>query len=278
MDANSRDEMLSKSIMNLYELGKFEKELAIYGCAYQDESGEIIYVLSTDANNLYDWKYNKNNLSKRATIVHRTTIRTLIPTGMEEIITEQLQKKIVRELHKHYPKEYFVNLVRLDNTIPSNKSYNLLKEIQFQLDGLGTIEQLELYQGLINQAYLNKILKEKHYYDFCKWIEVEKEDISNDLQKTDIYKKEFYGFTYAFPNNAFKNVVDGNKGYIYAQMEKLQLEGALVSPIIQKRFWYNNNYRLNDAKKDSKCFFELLFSNKYREILLKLDEMIKNEH
>ncbi len=277
MEYNTRDEMLAQSVMNLYELGKFEKELTMYGCAYQEEDGEIIYVMGTDLTKVYEWKYDIANLTKRATTVHRTSIRTLLPTGMEEIISEELQKKMAMDLYNRYPLEYFEHIKTINNRVADNKSYELLKEIQYQLDGVGTIEQLDLYQGLINTAYLNKRLTEKSYYDFCRWVSVEKEDINDDLHKTDLYEKEFYGFAYAYGDEKFNVVVDGCKSQVYSLMEEKMTDGALVSPVIYKKYWYNNRYRLNDAKKDCRIFYEELFSETYRNAFLKLDKIIKNK-
>lgn len=271
--SSTRDEIMAEDVAAMAALGKFEKEFTVYGCAFW-ENNQVVFALSEKLGKIYEWMNSPVNADKFVTSMHRATIRSLVPAGMEEQLLKLVRQRLVTELQGCYSAEYFQSLERISTVMPTDQSAALLQSLCFTLDGVCNEEQLLLYRGLLERAYNRKVLLPETYYSLMEWIRWTQRDLDAFQRQMDQYEKTFYGFAYL--NSSDQNVrvfLDGNKANAYEKLEKRRKDGYCVSNIVDKTWWYNNQYSIVDAKKDCQSYFENLFDNTYIKALLEIGKM-----
>lgn len=271
-ELNSRDEQMSEEVGIMAELGKFEIEFTMYGCAFYEKE-KVHYAVSENAKKIYDFMYDITNAEKMPTDIHSVSVRTLVPSGAEPYILNEVRNKLVDKLFHLYDEQYFSVLFKLQNVLRNNDAYILLKDLRIQLDGVCNREQLQLFQGLVETAYRRKILWTESYMEFMQWIGWTKQDLEQEPIKSDLYKKTFYGFAYLKENEPLKIHVDGYKNNIYKRIEQKRAQGYEVSNVIQKTYWYNNYYSVTQAKKDFEKYFTTLIGTWYTDCIFKMHQI-----
>lgn len=272
-DLNSRDEQMAEEVGIMAELGRFEKEFTMYGCAYF-ENGKVMYAVSENAEKIYDFIYDIVNEDKLPTDIHAESIRTLVPSGAEPYILSEVRKRLLDKLYALYDEVYFSCLYDMQNTIRTDDAYQMLKELQYQFDGVCNREQLQIFQGLLETAYRRKILRTESYMELLQWIGWINRDLELELEKTDLYEKEFYGFAYLKDGEPLKIYVDGYKNNVYKRMEQKRAEGYEISNMIRKKYWYNSNFSVVQAKKKCEKCFALLFKQWYTDFIKQMGRII----
>ena len=263
-DLNSRDEEMAAEVGIMAELGKFEVEFTMYGCAFY-ENGKVMYLVSENAEKVYDFIYDIANAEKLPTDIHSASIRSLVPSGAEHYILNNVREQLLDKLYSLYDEQYFSVLFDLQNVLRTNEAVTVLKKLKYQLDGICNREQLQLFQGLLETAYRRKILKTESYIEFMQWIGWTRRDLEQELIRTDLYEKIFYGFAYWKENEPVKIYVDGYKNNIYKRIEQRRTEGYFVSNIIFKKYWYNNRYPVVEVKKNYETMLKELFGTWYTD-------------
>ena len=261
---NSRDEEMAAEVGIMAELGKFEVEFTMYGCAFY-ENGKVLYLVSENAEKVYDFMYDIANAEKLPTDIHSASIRGLVPSGAEHYILNNVREQLLDKLYSLYDEQYFSVLFDLQNVLRTNEAVTVLKKLKYQLDGICNREQLQLFQGLLETAYRRKILKTESYIEFMQWIGWTRRDLEQELIRTDLYEKIFYGFAYWKENEPVKIYVDGYKNNIYKRIEQRRTEGYFVSNIISKKYWYNNRYPVVEVKKNYETMLKELFGTWYTD-------------
>ena len=272
-ELNSRDEQMAEEVGIMAELGRFEKEFTMYGCAFMRD-GAPVYAVSENAEKIYDFIYDIANAEKLPTDIHVETIRTLVPSGAESYILSELRDAVLHTLYDLYDDFYFHRLFELQNVLRNDKAYSLLRNLADQFDGVCNREELQLFQGLLETAYRRKILRTESYTELCQWVAWTKRDLELELEKTDLYEKTFYGFAYLKEGQSLKVYVDGYKNNVYKRMEQRRAEGYEVSNVIHKRYWYNNQNSVVQAKRDCEKYFAELFANWYEDCVKQLKKCI----
>ncbi len=255
---------MAEEVGIMAELGRFEKEFTMYGCAYF-ENGEVMYAVSENAVKIYDFMYDIANAEKMPTDIHMKTMRTLVPAGAESYVLFELRNTLLHKLYSLYDESYFRRLYELQNVLRNNDSRELLKELAYQFDGVCNREQLQLFRGLVEKAYRRKVLETESYVELQQWITWTNQDLEMELEKTDLYEKTFYGFAYLKEGQPLKLYVDGYKNNMYKWMERKRAEGYEVSGMINKKYWYNNHYSVVQAKQDCERYFAKLFDAWYED-------------
>lgn len=269
----SRDEQMTQDVATMAALGRFEKEFTVYGCAFL-ENEHMAMAISENAEKIYDWMYSIENKDKLTSTIHSVSLRSLVPAGMENYFTKLAQDQLIISLERAYHPKYFLELQNIIKVLPTNQAFEYLEQLRFQFDGICNQEQLALFEGLIEKAFRRKVLSDSSYYQFSEWIRWTKRDLDQQFVKKDKYEKEFFAFCYT-DNKQIESgiVIDGNKTNTYKKLELKLQQGYHVSNIITKKWWYNNSYSIVDAKRDCKKFFEQLFDNAYRSLLIIIETL-----
>lgn len=269
---NSRDEEMAEEVAIMAELGKFEVEFTMYGCAYY-ENGKVKYLVSENAEKIYDFMYDIVNAEKLPTNIHSATMRTLVPSGAEAYILSEVRKQLLDKLYQLYDEKYFEILFEMQNVLRKDTAYSALKDLQYRFDGTCNQEQLQIFQGILESAYRKKILSTESYMEFQQWIRWTKRDLDQEPIKSDLYEKTFYALAYFKERQPIQIYVDGYKNNIYKRIEQRRAEGYIVSNIVTKKYWYNNQYTVVQAKKDYETFLNSLFGEWYIDSMQKISTL-----
>ncbi len=269
----SRDEQMTQDVATMAALGRFEKEFTAYGCVFL-ENEHLTIAISENAEKIYDWMYSIENKDKLTSTIHSVSLRSLVPAGMEKYFTKLAQDKLIESLKTAYHTKYFLELQNIIKVLPTNQAFAYLEQLRFQFDGICNQEQLALFEGLIEKAFRRKVLNDSSYYQFSEWIRWTKRDLDQQFVKKDKYEKNFFAFYYTDSKQLEAGIIiDGNKANTYKKFELKLQQGYHVSNIITKKWWYNNSYSIVDAKRDCKKFFEQLFDNAYRSLLIIIETL-----
>lgn len=266
MEGVSRDELLVQSVQDMKELGMFSQELSIYGCAFWYKEA-VWYALSASSDKLYQWKYQRDNLTKQITAVHQLSRRTLVPAGMEMKLTETLKIAMLRLLSETYPAAYFAAERRDMMIAADDRDAKALAAIRYQLEGSGGKEALSLYQTLVSRSYVQKHLLEPTYDKLCRWIEVTRADWDEEMEHIAGSAKVFYGLGYQAGDGSWQIVADGSASKVYRLLEEKQQEGLCTTPVLAKTFYYHHPDTVADARQRSRDYFAALFSQTYQQML-----------
>jgi len=268
----ARDEQLASDVGRMAELGRFATEFVFYGCAYY-ENNEVLVLVGEKKEDLYEIVYKPENLLKLPTQVYTLRYSALVQGGTKEQIVTQKRQELAKEIASMYPKAYFEALQNLTVAMERNdEAYELLKELHYGLDGTGSEDDFKLFEGLLEFSYRRCLISERHYFELKQWLSWSYRDIANVPVRKDKYEHKFYAFAYLV-GDTIKICLDGSKGNIYNKWEVITEQQEYVSPIITKKWWYNNDLDITEIRKACLQYLQTLFTPKYMQTMKLLHEM-----
>lgn len=249
-----RDLQVAEDIGARAKLGWFDKEFNFWGTVYF-RNNEEYYLISGNPDRVYDFTEKCLCENIYCTPVQTFVKKCPVPSGTEEVIARDFKMLLGKQLQKKYPIEFLRTFQETFSDIANDKAKNDLEQWRDMIDGLFDAEQLYLFELLLRAAYSAKILRTETYNNFKRWLQDVYSDMGDDLIIKDIYKREFYSLSY-WENGCRKQVVNAQKLRLYMKAQELRNKGVLSTPIHQKTYWYNHDYRLADARKDYEIYLQ----------------------
>ena len=101
-----RDLQVAEDVGKKAELGWFDVEFTMYGCAYLDRTDDRMrYKISSKEEDIYDFI----ELAARDDIfpskIETLTLKCPVPMGTKDLIANDVKKELAKELRKKYQKE-----------------------------------------------------------------------------------------------------------------------------------------------------------------------------
>jgi len=244
-----RDIQVMEDVNKKAELGYFDVEFTMYGCAYWDMAADkVFYKVSSNNTDIYIFieESVKNDIFPSK--VETMTIKCPVPIGAKELIAADVKKELAKELKKKYTKRFFEDLYEIASIIRNNTASPVLWERAEALEGVFDEEQLIFFENMIVYSYGCQKLNRNNYEQLKRWLEDEHKNMLDDCIVKDILKKTIYGFGYK-ENGQLKYFSNANKGHVYEKAFILEQNGLCVFPIFSKTYWYNYNISLQEIKK-----------------------------
>lgn len=249
-----RDENGMQSFHQLEKLGCFGKEYCVYGIAYEDMEG-IAYRVSTKNMNLYDFVDESYLENIYPTSIYCLQERKMTPSGLGQQIMELEKKEVARKLQGAFNEQYFKGLKKIVDVAPNDSALDVLEKECDALYGVYSKDRLEAFEGLLVEAMKMKRLTLNTYYHFDSFIKDMKNQMEDDIQAKATYEKNLSGFSYLTANGSIKYCVNAFSPTTYSLREEHELNGALVSPVVRRKFWLQN---MGDFAKVKTRFLESL--------------------
>lgn len=227
-----RDIQCSNDVGRMAELGKFDKEFTVYGCAYR-QGDETYYRVSDDPETIYQfWELNQREGIYPSAVQNHTQI-TAVPSGMEEDIWTEEKWQLGYLLMDSYQDEFLKQLNHLGNRPARNAANIYMNSWKNDLEGKFDREHLSLFEAFNNYFFLRKQLDNKSYSEFKNWLGSIWRQMEDDCILKDVFERTLYGFVW---EKEGERHIEYDAQYVLVQRQWLNMvsRGVIVTPIFNK--------------------------------------------
>lgn len=245
------------------ELGWFEVEFIMFGCAYLLD-GNVHYKVSSQAEDIYHFVESAAVEKIYTSNVLRYSEKCSVPSGMHDLIATDVKKDLARELRRRYSPAFFAELQNLAESTEQNGAVDLLWEEADALEGVFSEEKLDEFEMLVAYAYMHNGVDLPTYRNLMKWIHEERKNMDDRPISKDFYEKTIYGFAYE-KDGSIKYVDNVLLSYIYEKMEQIEQEGYITTPILSHTFWFEQNRQTAQVVREFKALMEEKYDRAYME-------------
>ena len=256
------DERVAEDVREMAELGYFDTEFTMYGCAYLDK-GQRYYKISPNAADIYCFIEESHLHDVFPSNVCQYTKSCAVPAGMKEVIAQDVKVELAKQLSDLFPREFLVMLQQLAEQVTTNGANEFLLEKRDALEGLFDIEQLRRFEELLNYMYSCRKVTSEEFSRFHLWLKEERKSMMENFETKDIFEKTMYGAMYFDGDRKKRYVENARLEYVYEKVYALEQQGGVVTPVFAKTFWYNYRYRLADVMQDYKKMLRFTFDEEY---------------
>lgn len=242
-----RDLNCALDVNQMAELGKFPVDFNVYGCAYI-ENGRLCYRVSSNKEKMYIYVNDAVYNNIYPTMVEYLMRSTCILSDQQEEIMEETKYLLVDRLRSQYKKLFSV-LQPFAEQKANNNSYVFLREMIETIDGNFDDGELQLLEGAMDFALRAKVLTKTGYQQLKDWVKSVRKQMIGDTVIQDTFGRTFYGFGYEQKKGVIKYCYNAQKAAVYEQQQNLCIEGKLVMPIYQRKYWFSNFNQLRDIKE-----------------------------
>lgn len=257
-----RDLKVSDDVGKMYELGRFDREFAMYGCAFLSE-GKNHYLISAHPEKIYDFVQWCHQKGLCPTKVREIQENRPVPSGTREIIAQEIKIALARDIRQAYPKDFLLALEAYGQSIYSDEAAAKLSSLQDNLEGVFEEEKLAIFEGLLNFAYVSRTISTSTYGKLHNNLDMARRDMVDDVVAQDILERVFYGMAYEKQDGNLIYSVNAHREVLYKQKFALEEVGVLVTPIFVKTCWYNYQYPLQDVRRDYEQYLRGIYNRDY---------------
>ena len=243
------------------ELGWFDVEFIMHGCAYLQD-GKLYYKVSSQAEDIYRFVDNAAVEGIYTSNVLKYTEKCAVPSGMHDLIANDVKKDLARKLQHSYSKTFFETLNQLSERTWGNGAAVLLWQEAEELEGVFSEEKIDFYESLVQYAYRHHGINSGTYQNIMRWIHEERKNMDDYLISKDFYEKTVYGFAYE-KDGKIKYVDNALQSYVYEKAEKMEQEGYLITPILSHTYWYEQSRRVSEVLCEFRLLLETVYDAEY---------------
>lgn len=266
-----RDVLVALDIGKKAEMCYYDVEMTAYGSVYL-KNGERNYLLSMDAAKVYDFLENAVLDDLYPAVIAENFFKKPIPRGFKELLELDLKKDTAKNLQRQYSAKFLGELQDLADNMQQDSAAEMLGEYMDSIKYTFDRMEFDLFESTLVWAMNHKKLGKKDYLILLQELNEERNSISNELRPHDVFNQTFYAVGYEV-NGRIEYIYDARKEYVYKKKVALELDGVLVSPIIEETLFYNYKYRLFDARKDFINSLPKIFHDSYWRLLRNIKEL-----
>lgn len=259
--SNLHDAQVALEVAKRAELGYFNVEFTVFGCAYVSQ-GQRYYRLSANDEKIYDFIEKSSHKNLLPTDLITLTKESPVPIGMREEIALEVKQDLARKLSEEYPLEFFSYLEQIAEEATENTALPFLEKMQEDLNGNFDEKGLKHFEELLESTYLNKKITYEHFNIFEAWLKRERKNMEETIINKDIFEKTFYGIAFVSPKG-IEYITNACKGNIYKRKYKLEMKGIFTTPIYSETYYYNYNLRLPQVQKKFELDIKNYLNNEY---------------
>lgn len=262
--------MAAQHVSQKAELGWFDTEFTMYGCAYLEaRNGKMYYKVSSQPEDIYDYleiALLQDIFPSNVTVLSQ---KCPVPAGSEQFIAQDVKKQLAYQMKKICPRDYFEHLSKLAEYYRDDTAAPLLWEMAESLEGLFSREKLNEFVDIVRYAYSCLRITRSTYRELMNWVGQEEKNMDDDIISKDIFETTMYGIAFE-KDGRLRYAENAQRELIYEKMYALEQQGEFVTPVYHKTFWYNYEYRLVDVVKDFKRQSRNHFNSAYLNMIKKI--------
>lgn len=252
MTTSLRDVSSAEMVRTLAEMNCFEQECVVYGYSWKKPDGQTMYSMSDDE--LLIHKAFEEHMLERCcmTPIRQWSTRAILKEETQEDLILYFKLQLAKELKAQYNDAYFETLQTLQDVYADSQAEELLMEWKEELDGYFDADELMLFEGAVEYAYVTKHLSPKPYRRLCQWIQHVRKQMMRKMQMHDIFERTFYGVAYWDKDSEkFSFITNANEKSMHERVKELDHRGQQHTAVYQKTYWFS---RSNDLPKIRKQF------------------------
>lgn len=268
MNTQNRDVLCAAEVGRMAELGRFGKEITVYGCAYLKD-GRVNFRLSENARAIYHFAHAQMPDGIYPTSVQRHSMRLAVPAGMETEAAFQVKLELAKELRAAYPRAFFEALEALAAAPANNAAEPILKTMAEKASGRFDALELQLFAATLERAYQGKLVDRYTHHLFSEWLRSVWRQMEDDPVPAGQIKRTLYGFVQQ-TEGRFRVTMDAVEASVLADHAAQTLAGANVAPVLKCECWLAHFGQMPAARK---TFKSLLLEKEGEDYFALLEEM-----
>lgn len=237
-----RDINVAKQIAQRAELGWFDTEFTMYGCAYMKDGGRF-YRVSAFNEKIYEFIENGQKADILPSDILIQTTKLSVPVGLKEYFSLDFKRQLAQTLSNVFPIAFFHYLNAIGEKATEDSAYDTIGKLQKELIGCFEEKELSKFELLLNHVYLSKKITKVHYDMFMEWLKEERKYMEENIICKDVNKKTFYGFAYQDMIGEIKYVVNAGRGKIYQKKYALEQKNVFTTPVYSETYYTNYNVK-----------------------------------
>ena len=242
-----RDVQVALDVARRAEMGWFDVEFTMYGCAYW-EQGKRFYRVSAFEEKIYDFIESGAAKGLFPTDLCVLTRKYPVPTGMRQYIALDVKKELAKDMAEKFPADFLTMLAHMAHTVTEDRALPWLLAQREQIAGCFDLKKMRRYEEMVDYAYARCKLTPPSYAALKQWIAEERKSMEENVIAKDIFAKTFYAIAYA-DGDRMTYIINARRGPIYQKKQTLELAGRFVSPIFSETYYYNYTLRLPEVRR-----------------------------
>lgn len=262
------DAQVADDVRRMAELGYFDTEFTMYGCAYM-ENDRRYYKISPNAEDIYSFIEKSNLQSIFPSNVYEYTKKCPVPAGMKEVIAQDVKMELAKKIRDSFPEEFFVMLANLAGDVTDDSAAEYMWSMVDELEGVFDIERLRRFEEQMEYIYTCRKITWETFKNLRVWLKDERKSMLENFETKDIFEKTIYGMMY-LDGDRMRYVENARMEYVYERLYDVESKGGMATPIFKRTYWYNYSYRLADVMQDYKKTLRGYYDRTYLDELEKL--------
>lgn len=259
------DTILAEEVGLMYKLGCFKEQFLIYAACFQD-NGERMYFLSDYAQRVYQFCDEKRKADIFCTPVFRYAKSERVPSGAKATFKQRMKIEAGKQLAAQGAGEAAEILTGL--ACPANNvAAPLLERIKEKLIGCYEKNILQLFEGLLEYAYSARKINALTFVNYDTWLKQIYRELEQEKLVRDVHERIYYGFGYFNENGVLSYYYNAVPFMVLERRQALLCQKAIVSPVIKKRYHFNQIELLNSAATDFRNLLRHTVDKNYMAIL-----------
>ncbi len=271
-----RDLRITDDVGKMYELGRFDREFALYGFACLDR-GKSHYIISARPEKIADLVQKCLRHGRHPSAIKELHENRQVPSGTREAIAQNLKLQLARALRQAYPEAFLMLLEDYDQVVRTNEAAPLLQRLRTEVEGVFDQTQLALFEGLLVKAYSSALLDKETYLELAAWLARERADMEDDVVVRDVLEQTFYGIAYEKEAGRWVYQINAHREVLCKRCFEMEQKGKLVTPLWSEVCGYNYEYKLTAARKDFAQALSGVYDDVYLETLRHLRQRSQKE-
>lgn len=274
MTTSLKDVDTAIMIRELAELGCFAQDVGIFGYAWVNKSGKIMYTMSE--NELLILQSFEENLAERCcmTPIQVWHTRAALREETQEDIMLCLKLQLAKQMQDNFNRTYFDIMAELQDVTADDLAEEILENWQEELDGYFEEDALHLFEGAVQYAFEINHLRPRTYQNFMRWAQQTRKQMIQKMQVHDNFDRTFYGVAYREPGSSkYLYITNANENALYQQVRELDEKGKPHSPVYKKRYWFKRSNDLPQIRRTFEAELKQLMNEEYLERLTALQTL-----
>lgn len=259
------DEICLDIVGRISELGGFKVEFPAYLTCYADK-GKCYYYVSSEKKNVYNFIAQKLKEDLYCIPPVRKTMATIVSSGQKDELYQQFKVRAAKELMEEGAGEVALLLPQVAPKY-SNTAQEFLEYLRVSMKGVFNEELRQLYRGLLDMAFYAKRINGVFYNKTLDWLDIEEMQQEEEVITHAVHERVYTGFAYL--------KLDGSLGYytnaVFAstlsKREELMIEGLIVSPVLQKKYCFNDINTIGNVVTEFKSILKKYINQSFMELL-----------
>lgn len=248
-----RDIQCSNDVAKMAELGKFEREFKVYGCAFRRDASTYFH-LNENAETMFKFWLGFQIQGIYPTIVLSHSRQVCVPSGLEDEIYDDEMWTLARIMGKVFNDDLLTTLNNLGSKTPTNNAAPYLYHWKEAIDGLFQRDYLTIFDLFVDHCYIMKRLNKVTFDDLKNWSTHVWTQLEDDPIVKDNFERSMHGFLYLEAGSVQASYDAQYATVCRSWLNKIK-QDTLVTPIYSETFWLNS---FKDFAKEKKRFVEHL--------------------